>query len=293
MNPLARVLALSTIAIAALVVAPTSAPALGRPCAAGELTVAVVVDFGTGSSVNITCVPAASRDNGAQLLGARASMLGTAPPRFNVSGLLCAIDNVPATGCGERTSGKYAYWSYWRGTNGTWVYSNSGPASQRVQADVVEGWRFQPSGAGNPSDPPPRASAYRRCPPATATTAPPATVAPAAPPPASVGGASGSAVTPTSALPRGSGAGVGGAAPTTRPLTAGATTSSTPRRTTVSTTARSTPTVRAGAAAAEAADSSDDGGGGIPVGLIVGVLLAATIGGAGALAARRRRAAAP
>ena len=292
MTRLARALVLTAITVASLIVAPASAPALGRPCAAGELHVAVIVDFGTGSSVNMTCVPAASRDNGAQLLGARASVLGTVAPRFNVSGLLCAIDNVPVTGCGERTSGHYAYWSYWRGTNGTWVYSNSGPASQRVQADVVEGWRFQPSGAGNPSDPPPRASAYRRCAPTPASTAPPATVAPA-PPPASVGGASAPAVPPTSALPRRTGAGVGGAPPTARPPTAGTTTSAAPRRGAASTTATTATSARADAAAAEPGGSKGSGGSGVPAGLIVGVLLVAALGGAGALAARRRRAAGP
>jgi hypothetical protein len=104
-------------------------------------------------------VPAESSDSGAVLLAKRAKLLGTAAPRFNSSGLLCAIDGYPTDGCGEQTGSKYAYWSYWHGAGGAWSYSTVGPGGSRVHASSVEGWRFQPEGAGNPSDPPPRGSA--------------------------------------------------------------------------------------------------------------------------------------
>lgn len=54
----------------------------------------------------------------------------------------------------------YRYWSYWRRAPGAsgWTYSSGGP-SYRVPDGAVEGWRFQPYGAANPSDPPPRSSA--------------------------------------------------------------------------------------------------------------------------------------
>jgi hypothetical protein len=292
MRRLARAAAvvLSIVVIGAVV--PSTASALGRPCAAGDLKVAVIVDFGDSSSVSVACVPAGSRDNGAQVLGARASTLGAPAPRFNTSGLLCAIDDVPATGCGERTSGRYAYWSYWHGVDGQWQYSNFGPAAWRVDADVVEGWRFQPAGVGNPSDPPPRASAALPvdCRPALPPT-PPAAVAPAgtAPPPA------GNASPP--ATPGGT-QGLGASSPATG--TAGApsavppsTTSSTGAVRPGATTSTEATATSAATARASSASTGSEGDSNAPIGLIVGVVLVATLGVGGALLARRRRASSP
>ena len=152
------------------IVAPVQ---LHGACAANQVQIAVVVDFGTGRSVSAACVGAGTRDSGAAVLAARASQLGTAPPRSNASGLICAIDGYPSEGCGDQTGGHYAYWSYWHGDASGWTYSNVGPAGGRAQPGTVEGWRFQPAGAGNPSDPPPRGSpdATTTCRPAS----PPAT----------------------------------------------------------------------------------------------------------------------
>jgi hypothetical protein len=167
------------------------------------------------------CVPAESSDSGAALLAKRAEMLGVPAPRFNSSGLLCAIDGYPSDGCGEQTGAKYAYWSYWHGSGGAWSYSSVGPAGSRVHAKSVEGWRFQPEGAGNPSDPAPRGSAdpAKTCGPSpsvTTTSAPaPAseadplggtvatalTASPSVPPEASTTPASSSAAAPSSAGP--------------------------------------------------------------------------------------------
>ena len=151
-------------------VAPTTT-ASASPCAFSPASVAVVVDFGDGSPVSAVCVPADSSDNGAAVLAARARQLGTPAPRFDSSGFVCGIDGFPSSGCGEQTGGTYAYWSYWHGS-GSWDYSNVGPGGSRVHGDVVEGWRFQPQGAGNPSDPPPNGSADHNatCAPATTTT---------------------------------------------------------------------------------------------------------------------------
>jgi hypothetical protein len=273
---------------------PLGGRALARACAAGAVHVAVVVDGGSGSSVSAVCVAAGADENGATLLAARASMLGVPQPRYNAAGLLCAIDGVPATGCGTASGGKYAYWSYWHGTGGSWTYNNFGPASARVTSTVVEGWRYQPQGNGLPTDPPPRgpATAAAVCvptpPPTTAprstvappprsttVTAPPATVGPQ-PVPVSVG-SNGSSATST---------------PTTRPAGGvSATTATTVRPAAgesdvsgASTSSTSVALSAHGLTAAPAAHSS----GGAPIGLIAGVVLVVALGAGGAIAARRR-----
>ncbi|MCB1029353.1 MAG: hypothetical protein KDB24_16500, partial [Microthrixaceae bacterium] len=154
-----------------------AAPA--APCRAGDTRVSVVVDYGTvsgNSSPSATCITITQTMNGAQFLAARAQALGTPAPTYGPSGLLCSIDGYPASGCGERSGGNYLYWSYWNGSSGRWVYSNQGPASRRMTANSVEGWRFV-RGGGGASDPAPRVAPNRTaiCPPVTQPTAPPAT----------------------------------------------------------------------------------------------------------------------
>jgi hypothetical protein len=125
-----------------------------------DVYVAVVVDFGNGSSIaSISkCVPVPSTDNDADAL---AAVVGQANVAYASSGLLCAIDNYPANGvqnCGQSIgSGDYNYWSYWHGASGSWVYANNGPAEQSVSnpGNDVEGWRFQVGQPDNSSDPPP------------------------------------------------------------------------------------------------------------------------------------------
>jgi len=173
------------VALGASVAMPSAAHATTTAtevCAFAPTSVAVVVDFGDARGMSTVCVPAGSTDSGAAVLGARAQQLGTPAPRFDQStGLLCAIDGYPSSGCGEQNGSRYAYWSYWHGTSSGWTYSNLGPASSRVKSTVTEGWRFQPQGAGNPSDPAPRGSAD---PTDTCTPAPPPTTAPPAVAPA-------------------------------------------------------------------------------------------------------------
>ncbi len=220
----------------------------------------------------------------------RASMLGLAQPRFNASGLLCAIDGFPADGCGVQHDGKYAYWAYFHGTNGAWSYSNIGPGGTRVSSGVVEGWRWETAGSGLPNDPPPRAAATN----AVCTPAPPPPPPTGAPQVTTAG-----ATTPLASVPaRGNGATTTpGAAPGATPPGAarGATTPTTvaaarrnPRRKTVTTIDASSPTAAPNErelAARAAAQSSHDGA---PVGLIVGLLLVAILGVGGGIAARRR-----
>ncbi|HEY5170665.1 MAG TPA: hypothetical protein VIK54_02950 [Acidimicrobiia bacterium] len=288
------------IALTALVAfafaTPLGGRALGRACAAGDVHVAVVVDSG-GSAVSAVCVPGGSDDNGATILAARAAMLGTPQPRYSASGLLCAIDGVPSTGCGVAHDGHYAYWSYWHGDGGKWSYANVGPASGRADPGVVEGWRWQPDGSALPTDPPPRgpADATAICAPVPPRpTAPPTTVASPSPPtvapatrPSVSGGAQQEPSTPPATGPHSSRpvsppARRGSAVAVTTATTAGGSSSSrAPGESSSSSIAIS---VR-GIAAAPPGRSA----GGAPVGLLVGVSLVVALGAGGAIAQRRRR----
>jgi hypothetical protein len=138
--------------------------AIASAASAGDdVYVAVVVDFGGGSSPSSIskCVPVAPTAKDSDAL---AAAVGTSNVSYNNAGLLCAIDNYPLNGvqnCGQSVgAGKYDYWSYWHGTSGSWVYANGGPAEQPVgsPADDVEGWRFQSNEPDNANSPPPMPS---------------------------------------------------------------------------------------------------------------------------------------
>jgi hypothetical protein len=199
-----------------------------------DVYVAVVVDFGNGSSMSTVskCVPVASNAHDSDAL---AAAVGTSNVSYAASGLLCAIDNYPANGvqnCGASAgSGDYDYWSYWHGSTGSWVYASDGPGEQSVSspADDVEGWRFQLNEPDGPSDPAPAVTpsysqicnASTEVPPPQGSS-PPATTTTTATTPAP-------AVTPTTATTT-PGAG-GSATPTpiasTRPKSGSATTTTT------------------------------------------------------------------
>lgn len=166
--------------------------------APGQVTVAVVIDDGR-SAPTIDCLTVGPGTTGVQLMNIRAQRLGKPPLRFDLSGLLCAVDGYPAPpACGVPSSGgAYEYWSYWGVANGSWRYSTTGPASKIVRDGDVEGWHFI-TGTGTGMDNAPRvaASSITFGPMPVPTTARPATTRP------------GSTAPPT-ALPS--------AAPTTRP----------------------------------------------------------------------------
>ncbi len=158
--------------------------------AAGDVTVAFVLDFG-GSPSNVVsgCVSVPSTDNRYDALGAFTASRGLAVPVYAQSGLLCSINGTPGSGCGQTVPGGYVYWSYFTGGPGGWTYASSG-ASGTVTPNDVEGWRFQDPGSGRPNDPPPRSTAQYSAicpnvPPTTTTTAPtpttPATAGPVIP----------------------------------------------------------------------------------------------------------------
>lgn len=132
----------------------TSAPAKSP----GSVVVPIVVDFGSpGDQVSVTCVEVPNGSTGADVLSAQARVLGLAQPRYAASGLLCAIDGRPVSGCGTVHGGKYAYWAYFHG-GPSWSYAEVGPASWAAVSGDVEGWRFEPNGSATPSDPAPRAA---------------------------------------------------------------------------------------------------------------------------------------
>lgn len=115
---------------------------------AGQVRVAVVVDArALGSTTSVVCVVVPSGSNGLTALRARATRLGTAPPRLSSSGLLCAIDGRPASpACGTSGPNGYEYWSYWLGGT-SWQYAPVGPSTRTVQDQSVDGWRFLKGGS--------------------------------------------------------------------------------------------------------------------------------------------------
>lgn len=201
-------------ALIPLKLAVASADSVGN-----DVYVAVVVDFGSGSSMSTVskCVPVASSADDADAL---AAAVGSSNVAYANSGLLCAIDNYPANGvqnCGDSDgAGDYDYWSYWHGSTGSWVYASDGPAEQSASnpANDVEGWRFQVDEPANQSDPQPSATpsysqicnASTEVPPPQSPSAPATTttVTSAAPPvtPTSAGSsaASDATSTPTTAV---------------------------------------------------------------------------------------------
>jgi hypothetical protein len=190
---------------------PGAACAQAAPAAEGTQRIAVAVDPGVlGGGAGSICVEVPVGASGADVLVARAQALGRPVPRWASNGLLCALDGVPASGCGERIDGAYNYWAYFLGDGGSWSYAGTGPALRRATSARTEGWHFV-AGAGNASDPPPRLSpaANAICPPPPPpppVTSPPPAAGPATPDaPRNPGSAGGQAV---------SGGGQGGAGPT-------------------------------------------------------------------------------
>ncbi len=122
----------------------------------GQVTVAVVIDDGRNAPT-IDCLAVGAGTTGVQLMNIRAQRLGKPALRFDLSGLLCAIDGYPAPpACGAPAGGgAYEYWSYWGLVNGSWRYATTGPASREVRDGDIEGWHFI-TGTGTGADNAPR-----------------------------------------------------------------------------------------------------------------------------------------
>ena len=97
--------------------------AAGAAGAAGDVTVAFVIDFGPGTTPVVGCVDVPPTDNGYDALAAFASQEGIDQPTYNPSGLLCSINCIPSSGCGQVVAGGYIYWSYFTGAKGGWTYA--------------------------------------------------------------------------------------------------------------------------------------------------------------------------
>ncbi len=123
--------------------------------AAGAQTIAVVIQFSSGQSPRVLCVNETSSVSSIRALSDALAANGMAGPTFAPTGLLCSLNNSPASGCGVQTSEGYQYWSYFLGDGSGWHYSNQGPGTHGATPQVSEGWRFQNAGTGNGSDAPP------------------------------------------------------------------------------------------------------------------------------------------
>ena len=291
---------------------PDTAPTVtrARECAsvhragAATVVVPVVVDMGgVSDEAEVSCISVATGSNDADVLSARAKLLGLPSPRYAVSGLLCAIDGYPATGCGQQSGTHYAYWAYFHGGS-SWTYAGEGPASWTVSAGDVEGWRFEPQGSATPADPPPRSPSDSEtlCPasvPPTTTTTTPSSTTPSTSPTttaaaAATGASGGPGGSPSSPVSRPGPtpfvAGTRPPAPTGSrggSADAGAgTTTSAPPPTTAPTggpafaVRRQTPT--------RLAVRHHTANGGAPIGIIIAVVVIAVLAGGVAFRSRRR-----
>ena len=120
-----------------------------RRATARTIVVPVVVDTGGPSdTAEVACVPVPAGSNGAQVLAARAKLLHVPAPRYAESGLLCAIDGYPATGCGVQTGQYYAYWAYYHGGS-SWTYASVGPAEWKVIPRRRRGLALPTAGHGH------------------------------------------------------------------------------------------------------------------------------------------------
>ena len=182
-GPIVALLAMGALSVPAFVAVapPVSAQSCG-PAPSDRVAVAIVVDDGAATQSQ-RCVEVVRSATGYDVLIAAGHTL-----RIE-SGFLCAIDGVPATGCGNRPDFGGAYWRYFHAPpGGVWTYSTVGGGGYRMPARcAIEGWRFATSATESvtPRIAPPSVTCE-----APAVTSPPPTVPPAtaAPPAASSGG---------------------------------------------------------------------------------------------------------
>lgn len=187
------------------------------PAPEGQIALVMVIDRGTGTpSTRCAIVPQGS--NGLDALRATGHSV-----RLD-GGFVCAIDGLPATGCGNIPGSPY--WRYWHAApgGGPWSYSQVGAGGYRLPTRcAVEGWVW--SDSPSPDTPPRIAPPRPTCeaPPTTAPAPPttarppsgggtslqPSSPAPSTPPPSAGGGPSGA--------PGASGRPVEGPAATTTP----------------------------------------------------------------------------
>lgn len=163
--------------------APVDAAAAGcGPAPQGQIAAVVVVDRGSGAAAR--CATVGQGSTGLDALRAAGHDV-----RLD-GGFVCAIDGLPATGCGNRPSEGSAYWRYWHAPpGGAWSYSQVGAGGYRLPSRcAVEGWVWSDSPSSN--TPPSVGAPQVLCEAPTTTTAPPTTARPASAPPSTTGSAS-------------------------------------------------------------------------------------------------------
>ena len=127
------------IAVAALLL--VAAPAAAQD----DHRAGLVIVHGDGS-VTTQCVAFAEESiTGAELLAR--SGLDLAVEASSMGATICRLDgegcDFPAETCFCQCQGSpCVYWSYWRRTDGAWLYSNAGAANTTVRDGAVEGWRW-------------------------------------------------------------------------------------------------------------------------------------------------------
>ena len=139
--------------------APLGGRAFGRACAAGTTHVAIVVDLGSGSSVERAVRSRRARAATARpMLAARRVDAGDARNPATARRACCprsTASRAPAAGSCRTATTRTGRTGTARG--GSWSYANNGPASNHADPDVVEGWRWQPEGSARPDRPAARA----------------------------------------------------------------------------------------------------------------------------------------
>ena len=181
-RPAVRGLVAGGVVLLVLAASVLSGPGAVRALAGGGCAsadsghVGLVIDFGNVSGdgtrpdpqVQTACLALSSGETGDKVLAAAGLSL-----RWGSSGLLCAINGYPASGCGQTSAGGTDYWSYWHGGS-AWTYSTTGPAFFRPPAAGVEGWRFvhvsSGGGAASAPVPSPEYAASGPCPTVSPTT---------------------------------------------------------------------------------------------------------------------------
>lgn len=178
------------------------------PAPSGRVAVIVTIDRGVGSPGS-RCVVVSHGATGMDALRAAGHAV-----RLD-GGFVCAIDDLPVTGCGNKPDAGNAYWRYWHApsSGGAWSYSQVGAGGYRLpQRCAVEGWVWSDSPS---SDTPPRIAAPSVTCESPASTAPPVTTPPStapsgtAPPGSTGSGAAPGAGASTGVSPPASGGGGG------------------------------------------------------------------------------------
>ena len=276
MRLLARLVAVTGLVVAGGLTLPGGA-AQAAACS-GTSGVTVVIDYGSSSS---TLCAEDHSSAGAVL----ASVAQVAYVPMYGQGVVCKINDVPASQTCQRMPPASAYWAFFHASRGgSWAYSSSGVADYDPAPGSVIGFAFG-SGAA-PSSAPPAATASTPKPspkpspsPSSSSKPPAAKPKPAGTTPAKPGSSSMSGPTPaagTSTAP--------GSSTSTKPSTTapGSTTSTTSPGTSASSDSS------AGGGSTGAASATP--GSGTPVTLLAGLGLVGLVGAGAAYLAVRRRA---